>query len=333
MIAGADKIRAVPRPLTQPHSHTGSVVLSPRGLFDVNARRVYRVSCTAAPIHAASQAIRMLGLWHLASLDAPTVALTWSWALAWTVHIRLPLWIPILLPLAVWPIYVVDRILDARAALRSISLKQLRERHLFHWRHRSILVPLASASALAAAWIIFHLMPHKVRMHDSVLAAASLVYFTRVHTGRRILPLLSKEFLVGVLFTLGCALPTWSRIAPSQTASWLPLLVSTLFFALLAWLNCFAIDRWESQGERPARSPVSTLALGVAAAASICSLLLSASSPRSTLLLACGAIAALLLAVLDRSRSRLSPVTLRAAADLVLLTPALLLAFAPILLK
>lgn len=275
----------------------------------------------------------MLGLWHLASLDAPTVTLTWCLALAWTDHVRLPLWIPILLPLAVWSIYVVDRLLDAHTALRSISLKQLRERHLFHWRHRRILVPLASASALAAAWIIFHLMPRNVRMHDSVLAAASLVYFTRVHTGRRILPLLSKEFLVGVLFTLGCALPAWSRIVPSQTASWLPLLVSTLFFVLLAWLNCFAIDRWESQGETSARTPVSTLALGVTGAALICSLFLSASSPRSALLLACGAIAALLLALLDQIRSRLSPVILRAAADLVLLMPALLLVIAPILRK
>lgn len=275
----------------------------------------------------------MLGLWHLASLDAPTVALTWSLALAWTVHIRLPLWIPILLPLAVWSIYVVDRLLDAHAALRSISLKQLRERHFFHWCYRRILVPLATASALAAAWIIFHLMPRNVRMHDSVLAAASLVYFTRVHTGRRILPLLSKEFLVGVLFTIGCALPAWSRIVPSQTVLWLPLLVSTLFFSLLAWLNCFAIDCWESQAETPARTLVTTLALGVTGAAVICSLLLSASSPRSALLLACGGIAALLLVLLDQIRHWLSPVTLRAAADLVLLTPAFLLVTAPLFRK
>lgn len=291
------------------------------------------MSCIPAPIRAASHALRLLSNWHLASLDAPTVALTWSLAFAWAVHIRLQWWVPILLPLAVWSIYVLDRVLDARAALRSIRLKQLRERHLFHWRYRRILVPLASVCALAAAWIIFHLMPRNVRMHDSVLAAASLVYFTRVHTGRRILPLLSKEFLVGVLFTLGCALPAWSRLAVSQKASWLPLLVTTLFFTLLAWLNCYAIDRWEADDNQPVRVPIASLALGVTAATLFASLLLIPSSPRSAVLLACGAMAALLFVVLDRIRRRLSPITLRAAADLVLLTPAFLLATALLLQK
>ena len=246
---------------------------------------------------------------------------------------RLPLWTPVLLPLVVWAIYISDRILDARSALRSISLKQLRERHLFHWRYRHILAPIAFASALAAAWIIFHLMPRGVRAHNSILAAASLVYFTRVHTGRRILPLLSKEFLVGVLFTLGCALPAWSRVALSQTVLWLPLLIATLFFALLAWLNCYAIDRWESRDAQPRHIPVATLSWGVALATLFASVLLIASSPRSSVLLACAAMASLLFALLDRIRHRLNPLTLRAAADLVLLTPALLLAIAPILRK
>lgn len=320
----------MPLPLNEHHSHSGPIVLSPVGLFDVNTRRVQPGYCSASPIYAASHAFRWLGIWHLVSLDAPTVALTWSLALAWTVRIRLPLWVSVLLLLAVWAIYVVDRILDARAALGAINRNQLRERHLFHWRYRRVLVPLATASALAAAWIIFHLMPRSARIHDSVLAAASLVYFTRVHTGRRVFTLISKEFLVGALFTLGCALPAWSRIALSQKASWLPLLVATLFFALLAWLNCYAIDRWESQDVRSEHIPVARLALRVASATLLVSLLLVASSPRSAALLVCGTMSAILFAVLDRIRHRLSPVTLRAAADLALLTPALLLAIAPL---
>jgi hypothetical protein len=42
-------------------------------------------------------------------------------------------------------------------------------------------------------------------------------------------------------------------------------------------------------------------------------------------------LAALLLAALDGVRAQLNPVTLRAAADLALLTPVLLLALAPLL--
>jgi hypothetical protein len=46
---------------------------------------------------------------------------------------------------------------------------------------------------------------------------------------------------------------------------------------------------------------------------------------RSAALVASGAVSALLLALLDRLRSRLTSLALRAAADLVLLTPLALL--------
>ena len=168
------------------------------------------------------QAPAPISLWHLASLDAPTVALVWSLAFAWAAHVVLPLWVPTLLVLAVWSVYITDRLLDARAGLRDASLHRLRDRHLFHWRHRRILLPLAAAAAAAAAWMIFTLMPPIARERNSVLAAASLVYFTRVHTGRKLSPLLpklfSKELLVGVLFTAGCALPILSRISTQTVA-------------------------------------------------------------------------------------------------------------------
>ena len=46
--------------------------------------------------------------------------------------------------------------------------------------------------------------------------------------------------------------------------------------------------------------------------------------PRSAELILAGAASALLLALLDRMRTRLTPLALRAAADLVLLTPLVL---------
>ncbi len=192
---------------------------------------------------------------------------------------------------------------------------------------------MALASALIAAWIVFHLMPRTTREHDSLLAAASLLYFTRVHSGRRFLSVLSKELAVGVIFTFGCAFTAFSRAHFSLDTPWWPLLITTVFFALLAWFNCYAIDRWESHDANFSRYPIAVPALFLTAAGFICSALLVASHPRSASLLACGATASLLLAALDRVRSRITPVTLRAAADLVLLTPAMLLALAPLLRK
>ncbi len=254
--------------------------------------------------------------WHLTSLDAPTVAAVWSLAFAWMVRVRLPLWVLALQVLVVWTVYVGDRLLDARAGLRRWP-NELRERHFFHWRHRRIFAPLAGLSACAAAGIALHWMPVGARERDSVLAAASLAYFTRVHAAtlrkRRVF---SKELLVGVLFTAGCALPAWSR------GDWRPLVVPILWFAALAWLNCRAIERWETGQQGIARAARWTACAGIIAAAGM-----ALAEPRGAALLAAGAFSAVLLAWLDRHRERIAPITLRAAADLVLLTPALLLAF------
>ncbi len=276
----------------------------------------------------------MLRFWHLASLDASSVALTWSLAFAWAAHVRLPWWVPVLLPLAVWAVYVADRLLDAHTALYAAMPDQLRERHLFHWRFRRVLAPLALASAFAAAWIIFVLMPRTLREHDSLLAAVSLLYFTRVHSRSRILQLPSKEFLVGVLFTLGCVLPAWSRAGFFRSPHAWPLLTTTIVFVLLAWLNCDAIDQWESKkgesNDTPARSAsTATFGLCLAGVTVFCAALWASSSPRCAVLLGCGAAAALLLSSLDWLCDRFAPVTLRAAADLALLTPALIIALIP----
>lgn len=56
----------------------------------------------------------LLRYWHLSSLDAPTVAVVWSLGFAWAAGVRLPVWIPILLALVAWAVYIGDRLLDAR---------------------------------------------------------------------------------------------------------------------------------------------------------------------------------------------------------------------------
>jgi len=275
------------------------------------------------------------------------VAVVWSLAFAWAGRVRLPLWVPLLLALATWAVYVGDRLLDALDALRNPAQHTLRDRHRFHWRYRRALLPLAIAAACAAAGIILAFMPPMIRARDSVLAAAALVYFSGVHSGRsawqfplqwpRSFP--GKEFLVGVLFTAGCVLPAWHRphalAAPGSTiwVFWIP----ALAFAALAWLNCSCIARWEGV-EEPAfcdnrsRPSLQSIALAVAAIDLLLSALSAAlAHPRPAALLAAGATSALLLALLDRMRARLSALALRAAADFVLLTPLARLSFAWVL--
>jgi hypothetical protein len=302
------------------------------------------------------RALRALALWHLASLDAPTVAVVWTLGFAWAAGVRLAAWVPPLLALTVWSVYVFDRLLDARAALRAKQTRRLRERHSFHWRHRRILIALGAISACAAGGLIFAFMPMAARERDSVLAAASFAYFARVHAGHRsrpfLSPLLTKELLVGGLFTAGCVLPVFGALRAAHASLW-PAGYAAALFAALAWLNCYAIDKWESRRSRvPQGLKPGWFWLTSAARVNSCpdtkqhgqsnffaACLLAAVGfllagpmaffyPRMGALVAAGAVSALLLAMLDRRRESLSPVTLRAAADLVLLAPAPLLALA-----
>jgi hypothetical protein len=274
----------------------------------------------------------LLSRWHLASLDAPTVAVVWSLAFGWAARIQLPVWIPVLLAMAAWAVYIMDRLLDARTALMTDRPDRLRERHHFHWRHRRILFPLAVVAACAAACIVLTLMPAGARERNSVLAVAALAYFTGVHFSRQLpfvglsslLPLLKKELLVGLLFTAACAMPAWSRAATMGNSPLWPLSAAILFFVLLAWLNCHIIERWESD-PLPNEFRVFILPSLLALTGLLLAFILFFVQERSAALVASGAVSALLLALLHGIRKRLTPLALRVAADLVLLTPLTLL--------
>jgi hypothetical protein len=154
-----------------------------------------------------------------------------------------------------------------------------------------------------------------------MLAVAALAYFARVHRAGEYDPFVSrvftKELLVGLLFTCGCAMPSWAR------GPFLPLLAPVIFFAALAWLNCFAIDRWESAAVDCVGWPIAKFACVLAASGLLAVACVAGMEPRAAVLLFTGTVSAFLLAGLDRVRGRIDPVTLRAAADLVLLTPIL----------
>ena len=267
------------------------------------------------------QALRALHLWHLASLDAPTVAVMWTLAFAWAVGVHLDGWVPLLIACGTWTVYVGDRLLDAQRAIRSGNLGALRERHYFHWRHRRVLIPMACATAAIATVLVAQCMPVAARNRDTALAAAALMYFSGVHTAARIPDwlrrLASKESLVGLLFTAGCAAPALSRLHSSHG----PIFACLALFVALAWVNCAAIESWESPHNQTAVFPRS-LVVGIAAIA--VSGALAFTDMRATALACSAAASALLLALLDRKRARVSPLTLRALADLVLLTPLVL---------
>jgi hypothetical protein len=116
--------------------------------------------------------------------------------------------------------------------------------------------------------------------------------------------------------------------------------VPAIYFAALAWLNCRFIEGWEAEksvreaGTQrrprgaiklfPAHSTDFSAAVLLASAGFLLACVASGSHSRASALLAAGALSALLLATLDRLRTRMTPLALRAGADFVLLTPLLL---------
>ena len=263
-----------------------------------------------------------LALWHLLSLDAPTVATVWTIFVARTWRLALPASVPCAMFLAVWAIYAADRLLDARRRQEGLEA-----RHRFHGRHRRL---FQAALGVAATGLIpcILVMPAAMRGLYLWLGALLLLWLGVIHLlprsrSRRNIP---KELAVGVFFSAAIFLPTAATI-PS-----LSLLVAAAFTANLCSLNCLFIYAWEHPRGAPARSHASTRfglrrlrAIGTASVLLPIAMLPLAAQAAPALTAV--SIAAGLLLALDRTRSRYERTTLRAAADLALLTPLLLLPF------
>jgi hypothetical protein len=272
--------------------------------------------------------------WHLLSLDAPTVAVTWCAAFLSVagVPLRLPSahWPVTFLCLATWLCYVGDRTQDARSALEP---GDLRARHRFYgnWWHgrRRSLIALVSVAALACATAGLFGLSTPLLVDYIALTLASLSYFAWVHSGReRTTRVLAKEAAVAIIFALGCILPAWSTAGPALRVQLAP---AGLLFALLCWLNCVAIERWEGRGVVAVHAHPSThwaarhlgaLLLASALAAAVLGVFRHTVG-RPTALAPYLAAAFLLLATLERYRLRLSVDSLRIFADVALLTPLL----------
>lgn len=268
-----------------------------------------------------------LHLWHLLSLDAPTVATLWTGFIAASIHLRLG-WVPLLsMASAVWLLYVADRLLDARQ-LASDPLQRhgLEPRHLFHHRHRTAFLTGVVLVSITLATLLPRIPSEAMRLY-LILGGLLIGYFILIHATARA-NRLPKEIAVGIFFSAATFIPTVARRPDLR----LDLLPPAILLAALCSLNCLFIYSWEHptpdhHAEAPHR--ITRLALAhlphltatlILTAAAIAEFDHHAPAP---LAMAC-ALSALGLVGLHHYRSTLSRTTLRAAADLALLTPLLL---------
>jgi len=280
----------------------------------------------------------LLSLWHLLSLDAPSVAAVWTIAVASAVGLRLPWESPAAMFVAVWMLYAADRLLDARPFPGGAPAPEIEERHRFHHRHRRAFLTGIAISAFILIALLRRIDPPAMRLY-ALLATLLAAWFLIIHA--RPLPgddahRLPKELAVGIFFPAAVFIPTVARL-PQLRLDLLPIAV---LLAATCSLNCLFLYAWEHPGNRShahwstrwATRHLVALTWTVAALSLtliLASPLLGASAQLhlgTTSLTSCILTSSLLLLLLHHLRNRLHPLHLRALADLVLLTPLIPLA-------
>jgi hypothetical protein len=300
---------------------------------------VATATSTKPPLKAIGHSTNPLALWHLLSLDAPTVAVLWTWFIAAANHIHLPLSSTLAMALAVWMLYAADRLMDARL-LDAIPThhEDLEARHYFHHRHRKAFLTGTVLASIALAALLPRLEAEAIHLY-LILGGLVSGYFILIHatssaaTQQKVAHRLPKEIAVGLCFAAATFIPTVARRPDLRLA----LLPSAILFATLCSLNCLFIYAWEHEDHvtnRPTHA-ITRLALRNLPALAV---LLALSSTALTLFdhqapktISCAtAISAALLLLLHNHRHTIARTTLRAAADLALTTPIL---FLPLLLR
>lgn len=255
-----------------------------------------------------------MALWHLLSLDAPCVAALWTVFVARVFRVPLPWTAPSALAVAVWMLYVADRLADAAAG------KAFEERHRFHQRHSTVFAVGWLLCAPLLLLLVFHL-PHALRDGWLLLAVPLAAYVGTVHALR--LGHVPKEPLIAVFFGMAIAMPEISSGSSSQG-----LLRSVALFALLCWMNCAAIGRWEAPLSGyldPATHFLGRRLSFCTAVAILLSLWIALHEGPARWIGAAIAASLVLLFVLGQVRGRMDRTPLRALADVALLTPLMML--------
>jgi hypothetical protein len=193
---------------------------------------------------------------------------------------------------------------------------------------------LGTAVAVCAFIVFFRMRPDVFWAYCG-LGILVCAYFALIHAkggaAQRWFP---KELAVGGLFAIGTALPSWVRSGDRT----LGFSAAIVLFGLVCWLDCVAIESWETQASMAdsdaaavRRTPVFTLWLGahlhwmclaIAAVAIVCSAWIGAAV--RDVAAACVASCAVL-GAMHAMRKRLGIRWLRAIVDASLLTPLLFL--------
>jgi hypothetical protein len=265
----------------------------------------------------------------LLSLDAPIISVMWLVLFSRALRVRVPAAETAVLAMAVWLIYVADRILDS---FRESERVPLAPRHQFYKEYRAAFVLPFCAILLLAAWMAWTKLDVRTLRGGVVLSAIVAAYFGVVHlSGSKAQRWFPKELAVAALFCAGTCLPVLVRIGRPSAAE----IAAFVAFVMVAWMNTALIEyaEWVTLRDGGAEQPpaltvlvarfIVLLGIGIAALALVAMVVPGFRELRVVLLAEAGS--ALALAALGFGRRSISTYVLRISADAVLCTPAVLL--------
>ena len=257
-------------------------------------------------------------------LDAPLVAVSWLWLLAASFDLPVSRWATAALFLTSWLIYLSDRLGDCAAVdvRRATSFRQR-----FCLRHRRTWAVAIVVVALLDAAVVAMQLRSDMLMIGSVVALLAIAYLltNQLRPGAwRLLP--AKEIAIGVLFAAGTVVPIALHLPSAAMLPW-------CLFAALCVMNCISIAVWERWlDDAQQRVSIATVfprvsgfLLPALLLLLIASLLLARTSGAAQPIYMCISISTALLGLTHVCRRGVQPDVRTALADLVLLTPAVLL--------
>lgn len=270
---------------------------------------------------------RPIWLWpNLLSLDAPLVAVAWFCVFkeVWLVSYHQAT-LPWLLAVAVWCIYVADRLLDERRALPGAERDT--PRHEFHRKWRRPMTIALGVGVLVALNLLFQ-QGRGLYANGFFLLILVVCYFAASFFDNGRIAYF-KNFLAGLCFGYGTAIGVHFYSRDGQNILSLALAPEVIAFGMLCVVNMIAIDHWEasrkSEDEEEKQGYESVLTILLVLLAGF-ALVMAVRSEDYTLIVQKAffiaiMVAAAALQVINRIRSRFSLDALRVLADIAMLLP------------
>jgi hypothetical protein len=203
--------------------------------------RGYRVEIRRSQTAATDERLPPLAWLNLLCLDAPLVAVVWQELFARTFGVQLQWPVRAMLFLTAWVIYLADRWFDC-SRLSSASPRSLRQRF---WEGRlSCFGGLVIVIALADLLVSWLAIDRTLFMSGAAVGTAAVAYLIVNHTCRIWTTLPIKECCVGFLFAAGTSVALVPA-AIDRRVSLASMVLSFGLFGLLCSLNCISIAIWE----------------------------------------------------------------------------------------